>query len=879
MVMLTTYQKIGAGLSTTGLAGCGLGIGIIFRNQSGLIETFCGLRIETNCAMDLRFLVAIEKDILSSCKALKVILSNKSLSLAEKQKRLEFVGSVKDRAKKIKKVESYLLSKKKGVRHSFIPARTLFKQEFYSKFNKLLEFLENNNESSLDFFTLSLSDALLIAAGNEHEEDFYFFFFKKTFFLTTLADFFVNRCKALACFNIELSEEEMVQLSFHFGEILELTGVLKLERDPLYTRSPFMYTIEANLLRSLIGFKNLKLPSVVPCRQWEIDSIKLDTSLSILTRELDNSSLNLNELIIRTKKESLNITTSPNGDLRFHSKNDGVDKGIHVGGNSSVVRAKKSLVDSVNYLQNQSYNINKNCLKYLDNNKLTCLLEFLKGYNLDSLDIFITEDTQDGSISSTIEKKSLQSTNLIGIKSCYSYVFGSKKDQAIELTVGVTGLETRVRLQNYKKFIYLILKFILDYKIAHLLKNYTLWFSTFVDFRSRIYFTGISIKPQGNILSKFLLDLSASGRNTTSKEALILKGKLECLEANKTLKGKQFFELRKLEFKSSSTIGLDVSSSGAQILSGLSGYKKGLLSTNLLREGTAGEDNDFYLEILEKFLNYFSVQKKKIKLLSSTKLYLGLSIKVSLELFDLFELIFDRQFVKGWSMRFFYSEGNSARLNSLETSLPVVYSRMPTAKKLLRKIVSLLSTFIDQPIVDMISFIKNKFKTMSDKNTYLNLSGPHLSCAKRFVSSVSEEFRYRDRNHKTTNHALLKTTNKADKPKILRSCVAHFVHFLDASLAHNVILEAKKENIVLYSNHDCFYVLNRNTKTIKNLYFKSFVKIILESDPLHSYLELNNIKLGKEDLNQLAEWVKARRLLVKKIKNKTLKESFYILKP
>jgi hypothetical protein len=73
--------------------------------------------------------------------------------------------------------------------------------------------------------------------------------------------------------------------------------------------------------------------------------------------------------------------------------------------------------------------------------------------------------------------------------------------------------------------------------------------------------------------------------------------------------------------------------------------------------------------------------------------------------------------------------------------------------------------------------------------------------------------------------------------------------------------------------------LHENAETIKNLYFKSFVDIILKSDPLKAYLELNNIKLSKDDLKQLAEWAEARKLLVKKIKNKTLKESFYILKP
>jgi hypothetical protein len=871
------YQKIGAGLSITGLAGRGLGIGITFRKKSNMIETFCGLRMETSSNVDLDFLSSAEKFLLFYYKSLKLILNDKTLTTNQKQKKLDFVDPAKNRGKQIEKVGKFLMSKKIDVRHSFIRVSSPFKKEFYKKFNNLLKFLETHNKSALDLFALSLSDSLLLST--DYLNDFALpqgvvFAVKKTFFLTSLARDFVNRCKTLASFTIELSDDEMFQLSFHFGEILELTGIVKLERDLLQGRSPYIYTVKSSLLHSLVGFKNLRLPSLVQPSKWEINPINLNTPLSLLTRELDNGSFNLNELNIRTREESSDMS---NGDYSYTQSK--YRSGVHYIGESSVVRVKTPLVDSMNYLQGQPYTLNKDCLKYLDSNKLRCLLEFLKAYDLESLDIFVTENTKNGIISSISEKKSLQVEDLIAIKSCYSYVFGSKKDQAIELHYRVISLENRLKLLNYKKFLVYIFKFIFDCKVAQLFKNYTLWFSTFVDFRSRVYFLGNSIKPQGDILSKFLLDLSTSAKTKFSKDALELKGKLQSLKVNKTLKGKQFFELKKLEFKSSSTIGLDVSSSGAQILSGLSGHEKGLLSTNFLKEGNINKDNDFYEEIREKFLNYFSTQKKKIKALPPTKLYLGLDVKVSLELFALFELIFDRQFVKGWSMRFFYSEGKAARLNSLETSLPAVYSGMPIVSKLLRKIASLLNTFIDQPIVGMINFIKSKFDTTLVKNTYLNLSGPHLSFAKRFVTSVDGDFRYRDRNQKTRSHALVKKTNEADTAKILRSCVVHFVHFLDASLAHNIILESKKNKIALYSNHDCFHVLHENSETIKNLYFKSFVDIILKSDPLKAYLELNNIKLSKDDLKQLAEWAEARKLLVKKIKNKTLKESFYILKP
>lgn len=875
-LMRVYSQKIGAGLNITGLAGCGLGIGGLkylsnyqksYFSVQNFLESFLGLPIESekNLTISLDSVFESENFIISHVKQVKSILNNKNYSLLEKQTVLDKIPSLKNCNKYLIKVEPLIKSKSNFIEHAFRSVRSIEKKEVYYKFNQILVILEKNNELALNLFASSLQESLsyLFRASDRKSLTF-----KKFGFVTHFTAIFLDKFYKIIPKNSdnilpEFNRKEFILLSFHFGSIMEISNLVLLKRSTLKgDKTAYVYIFKKNLLQTFVGLRYLGLPRLVEQAEWVLSDVNLNAALPVITQKIDFMKMEEEELLKCTKLESIQ--------LKAHNR--GV--GIHSRNTVKIVRATKDLSVSLNYLQSQIFIINRSCLNFINANKIKCLLEFLKSFDLKSLSVFNTVYDKRGEILSLEIKRDLEPTDLLSIKSFSSFVLGHSS--------GLIADEQMLE-NDYKIYLGRILHFVTTFVLANIFRNYLLWFSNFVDFRSRAYFFGTFIKPQGNCLSNFLLDFPAETKNArSSEEAISLKAALKKLEAESVLHGKQFFELRRLEFRSTSVIGLDVSSSGSQILSGLTGYAEGLIKTNLIYKGARNKNEDFYLEIRLKFLDYFNNEKNKIKTLVFDKSLLDLSVKTLLSIFDNLEVIFDRKFVKYWVMRFFYSEGNNSRSKQLYEvfySLDSTISKIPTFAKFCFRIAALLRNFIDSPLIAFSDFIKKKFKSVSNNSTFLSLSNNYISSSVRYTLKVDSQFNYQGQNSNMAAYNYFSDTNEADRPRLLRGCIVHLVHLLDAALAHTVILEAKKREIALFTNHDCFYVAHKNTSLIKEIYFQSFIKVILEDNVLESYLKLNNIELDKNDLKQLAKWSKARKLLIKKIKRSDFKQSFYVLNP
>lgn len=826
------------------------------------------------------FLDGQEIFFLGVFKTITRIVKNPRLDNKAKQERLESISSLTKCCKLLQKVKPFLSKKDISLNHAFISVRSHDKKEFFKKFNKVLGLLEEADESAFNLFVFSFQKSLLL-----YKMDLFTYFSRvpKNSFLTFFTGIFLEECNITASknfkkfnFGAEFTKKDLVLLAFHFGEILEVTQVVKLEREPLEAlNSAYLYEFETRLLSVFVGLRKIELPLLVKPLNWVLGEDISPTSLLKVTEQVDTKMVSEANLAYYVQKETVQL----NGGGYLYNKSFG-SEGVHLKCKTSFTRAKAGLAESVNSLQNQNFNINKSCFRYLNSNRLECLLEYLKAYNLNSLDIFTTIYNSAGETLTLEARKALKAKDILSIKSCHFFVFGSCIDQAIDA-------KARLKFSYYKTYLGFVIRFITTVTIANIFKNNVLWFSAFVDFRSRVYFAGGSIKPQGDCLSQFLLDFpkrsTKEGReNLNSKDAISLKHSLKNLELNKALMGKNFFKLRRLEFRTVSLIGLDVSSSGAQILSGIVGYKKGLVNTNFFRKSIRSSDQDFYNDIRLDFLNYFSTESKKIKTLNVDALPFGLSVEVLSIFFVTLEMIFSRSFVKNWTMCFFYGEGNKARGQQLYYELLSIHSGIKKFTgfiKICEKVARLLPSFVDAPLTEVIKFIKSKFKGSNQGVSYLNLDGLYLSSSKRFLVRGSESIKLVNRSKKYLTHVVKMDTGKINRPKLIIGSVVHFVHFLDATLAHRVILESKKHNIALFTNHDCFYVEHKNTELIKKIYFESFVEIILKGDVLACYLEANNLKLEPKDLKQLAEWSKARKLLAKQIEYKKLHQSFYILKP
>ena len=122
----------------------------------------------------------------------------------------------------------------------------------------------------------------------------------------------------------------------------------------------------------------------------------------------------------------------------------------------------------------------------------------------------------------------------------------------------------------------------------------------------------------------------------------------------------------------SDLIGLDVACSGAQIIGGLIKDISVLLDTNLIikKNTQVNIKKSIYTEILTEFLEIF----KKSTLLVDRE-------KVKKEILE----IINRDFIKGWTMRFLYSETDYSRAQYLKEQLhkadTVYFSKMDDYKQ------------------------------------------------------------------------------------------------------------------------------------------------------------------------------------------------------
>lgn len=85
-------------------------------------------------------------------------------------------------------------------------------------------------------------------------------------------------------------------------------------------------------------------------------------------------------------------------------------------------------------------------------------------------------------------------------------------------------------------------------------------------------------------------------------------------------------------------------------------------------------------------------------------------------------------------------------------------------------------------------------------------------------------------------------TNKPDKKQASQAIAANYTHFLDSRLCGLVIIKAMEKGVILWTNHDCFYTHESNLDIIKELYFESYLELIINNNALTNFFNSNETK-------------------------------------
>jgi len=349
------------------------------------------------------------------------------------------------------------------------------------------------------------------------------------------------------------------------------------------------------------------------------------------------------------------------------------------------------------------------------------------------------------------------------------------------------------------------------------------YFTIYLDFRTRTYYHGWPLNPQGSELVRELIIFCNQKDTTVTKE-------------------------------------LDVSASGLQIIGGLLTNIEFLKKTNFLKDPNTDihQKYDLYSETLKKYLLqkkfYDEDHEKNIKMLLTRKLF------------------------KSIIMCYFYNETYYGLICKLKDGLFKLGITLESGEvnkegKLIRQF--LKKEFQDYEFLSSVLNygIDNKIKN----NLPINLHDGNVETFQYYALQEKKRVNYYDRFGKRQKITVSTDMDPLtiNKRKTCRSTLPNFIHNIDALLLHSVIRKAREKGVYITVIHDCFIVDIENEEKLKKWYFDSFNYLLLSQDNclLCSFLKKNLSETGyKED--------GIRKIILQiRMKRKAFKLNAYTINP
>jgi hypothetical protein len=330
-------------------------------------------------------------------------------------------------------------------------------------------------------------------------------------------------------------------------------------------------------------------------------------------------------------------------------------------------------------------------------------------------------------------------------------------------------------------------------------------------------------------------------------------------------KGKDYFPHMKLVLNKEilTHVSIDVTASGPQIYSGITGDALGLTLTNFIHKVDSQPTRlDLYQYIFDKCFNT-APKVEFIELLSSLR---PNSVSPSDHYKYIIEFIntFDRKLAKSWTMKFFYSQSTHGRLFELyeicqDKGLFFYLSKFVLKRAFVyfeQLFVKTLKTLFPYNI-DLLSFYKKVvglqkgtfYGQIEGQKGYVlesdsKLGSPliqHYFHSKKEINLFSSS-----RQRMSINVVDVKKKYNYKQAKI--AIAANAIQNQDAGLCFNVLLQCFVSNIPVMPSHDAFFCRVQDIEAIQNAYFIAFCALILEQDNICSFLSSNATKTTEESL-------------------------------
>ena len=573
-------------------------------------------------------------------------------------------------------------------------------------------------------------------------------------------------------------------------------------------------------------------------------------------------------------------------------------------------------LETINYIQSNYYKINIKFLNYMKNNFKQVIKYYL--INIPNIKLLIENfDLETPALTLlSINDLFFKDTELAELK---KQLFKNNSNSKL-IKNEITKRQEKL-LESYKTvathFFQLIHAFILAYNF----KNYKFYFNIFIDSRGRLYYrsSDASFGLQCGDLAKNIIDLT--GNNYYSEP--IVNSSLNFLE-NKNLNAyyssldpiKNYFSEKRFNIDQPTIIGFDASCSGTSILSAIVGSSTGLILTNVFTfpndlTGKRCIYNHFLEYMIDNWpFNWTSLYTEEQVAKKCSEKELNIDVNwFTTNVNEILVLIKDklliRKHAKEFVMRKNYVETNIGRSDyifneiylpflieqgwTIESSLQysmiksVCFRLAQWIENLYKQVFKNISSFSDLIVEHFKN--KNSITLSSSKNdsnyTYQQLQSvtikiprPTLKTKKKINTKKLKNKTYINKKS-TINYNII--SDSPDFKKIERSLVANLVHYLDSRLCLMVIEQCKINKILVWSNHDCFYVHLKNKKTVLKYYYQSFIKLLLENNVIEHFLNINEIKIDKQLENAIKTYNKNRSEILQKIKFGELVMSNYIL--
>ena len=532
------------------------------------------------------------------------------------------------------------------------------------------------------------------------------------------------------------------------------------------------YQLSDIIIKGLEEAKIVKIEKKLGARKrkYKVDYIKIYSEFISTAVAYDYKSTNM-PLFSKPKNwESSANYGRPKGGFLLHKK----DLIMYNKEKSLMTNVSDEILSNINFLQSILYKINKKRLKQIESN-------FNQYLEKQGIRIHLYKNKQDF------------------LEEDYKFNRNYKiyNDQLKKVCIILETLEQALYLSNFSCF----------------------YFTIYLDFRTRVYYHGWPINPQGSSLARELIMFRNQRKKSVTKE-------------------------------------LDVSASGLQIIGGLLGNFDYLEKTNLLikKNQPKNKKYDIYLETLNKYLLQKSFKNENHE--------------------TFIRRFFSRKVFKSIIMCYFYNETHFGVVKKLES--------LGFEKEFeVNKEVTLIRNFLKKEFKDYgtLSHIINLGINSAISNQKpISLYKGNVETFQYYALQETIQIDYYD--HLGKRQKIRVSIDKdplcLDTRKTRRATLPNFIHNLDSQLTHSVIRKARKHDVNLSVIHDCFIVHKNYESKLKKWYFEAFNDLILSEN---NFVLLSFLKRNLSEIEN--KKIKKRLILEKKdfseILRKNYRRSPYIL--